>query len=100
MVKIMLSLYGVILLSGAYFGFKAGSKISLVMGIVSGIFVFIGIYMTKTNPTLGYKAVLTISSVLSIVFLIRLLKTQNFMPSGMLLILSLLALVVCLKQIL
>ena len=95
MVKVILSLYGFFLLAGAYFGYKAGSTVSLVMGLISGILVLIGIYLTGTHPTFGYKMIFFVSIILSIVFLIRLFKTHSFMPAGMLLILSLIALIIC-----
>lgn len=85
-------IYGVLMFLGGIFGFvKAGSKASLIMGIISGILIFAGVALLGSAYTTG-RAVLTFTSfILSGVFGIRLFKTRKFMPSGMLLILSLIA---------
>ena len=85
-------IYGALMFLGGVFGFvKAGSKVSLIMGIISGILIFAGVALLGPAHTTG-RAVLTFTSfVLSGVFAIRLLKTRKFMPSGMLLVLSLIA---------
>jgi len=92
--QIVLTGYGFLLLTGAYFGLKAGSKISLIMGIVSGLMVLAGVFLTKTNQQLGYSMLVGVSLILTIVFLIRLMKTGALMPSGMLMAVSILALIV------
>ena len=96
--KIILTLYGLFLLLGAYMGWKKGSKISLIMGLVSGTLVLMGIYLTNTNPMLGYRFITIISGILSFVFLQRLIKTRKFMPSGMLLVMSIIAFIVAISQ--
>ncbi len=85
-------IYGVLMLLGGIFGFvKAGSKASLIVGIISGILIFAGVALLGSAYTAG-RAILTFTSfILSGVFGIRLFKTRKFMPSGMLLILSLVA---------
>ena len=76
-------------------GMKAGSKASLIMGSISGLLTLLALY--AVNPT-GYRWVAMISGILCVVFIIRLIKTQNFMPSGALLVLSLIALIISLTQ--
>lgn len=78
-------LYGCLLLSGAYFGLKAGSRISMIMGIASGLIILFGAYLVTVDAFKGYCLVASVSSFLSVVFLIRLIKTHKFMPAGMLL---------------
>lgn len=97
--KIFFILYGIILLAGAYFGWKAGSKISLIMAICSGILVLFSVYVAAGNPILGYRLLTVLSGILSIIFILRFMKTHSMMPAGMLLILSLAALAVSLSQI-
>jgi len=92
-------LYGCLLLSGAYFGLKAGSKISVIMGILSGLIVLFGSYLVIVNTSKGYLLIASISSFLCIIFLIRLIKTHKFMPAGMLLGSSALVLVLTLYQL-
>jgi len=82
---LILILYGCLLLSGAYFGLKVGSKISMIMGIISGLIVFFGTYLITVDAFRGYCLIASISSFLSVIFLIRLIKTRKFMPAGMLL---------------
>ena len=94
--KLLLTAYGILLIFGGFMGFKAGSKVSLIMGSLSGILTLFSLYMA--TPPSSYRCVALISGILCIVFIIRLIKTHHFMPSGALLILSLLALIVSLSQ--
>jgi len=82
--------FGLFLLSGAYFGLKAGSRISLIMGIVSGAMVLIGDVLYRYNPRAGLLFLLIVSGLLVVVFLQRLLQTHKMMPAGMLMIVSIL----------
>lgn len=85
-------IYGVLMILGGIFGFvKAGSKASLIMGIISGILIFAGVALLEPAYATGRAVIAFTSFVLSGVFAIRLLKTRKFMPAGMLLILSLIA---------
>ena len=77
--------YGIFLILGAFLGWKAGSKVSLVMGLVSGCLVLFSVYLMNTNFNLGAGLLAGISGVLSVIFLLRFVKTQKIMPSGMLL---------------
>ena len=95
--KILLTAYGVLLILGGFMGFKAGSKVSLIMGSLSGILTLFSLYMA--TPPSSYRCVALISGILCIVFIIRLIKTHQFMPSGGLLILSLAALLISISQI-
>lgn len=99
MVRIALTIYGVLLLAGGYFGKKAGSKVSLYAGIISGAIVLIGVGLICTNGIIGFQLIAAVSGLLGAVFLIRLIKTKKFMPSGMLLLLSMAALFICVKQL-
>ena len=97
--KIILLIYGLLLIGGAFLGLKAGSKISLIMGLVSGALVFLGLFLTGTNPRLGFLILTLVSGLLSATFLIRYLKTQKIMPSLALFILSIIALGVSLYSL-
>ena len=96
---LILILYGCLLLSGAYFGLKAGSKISMIMGIISGLTVLFGAFLVTFDAFKGYSLIALVSSFLSVVFLIRLIKTHKFMPAGMLLGASGLVLLLTLFQL-
>lgn len=89
--EIILVVYGVLLVVGAFQGAKAGSKISLIAGLTSGIFVFIGLWMARTNAEAGFGFLSALTGLLVIMFAVRLIKTRKFMPSGMLLIMTVVA---------
>ncbi len=97
-IKIILTFYGLFLLFGAYMGWKKGSKISLMMGCVSGVLILFFIYLTSMNALWGYRLIAGLSGFLSLIFLIRLIKTKKFMPSGMLLVGSVIAWVISFLQ--
>ena len=98
--RIILIIYGLFLLFGAYFGWKAGSKPSLISGSISGILVLVGVYVSTLNPRLGYGLLTALSSLLVVVFLMRFLKTYKVMPMGMLLVISLVAAIISLMRLL
>ena len=74
---------------GGIFGFvKAKSKASLIAGVLSGVLLLVSYFISSDNPNNGLLIGLGITSLLAITFAIRLAKTKKFMPSGMLLILT------------
>ncbi len=79
-------------------GLKAGSKISLTMGILSGLLALASSFLVDVNFALAAGLLMTVSDSLSAVFLLRLRKTGKFMPSGMLLCLSLFVWAITLSQ--
>ena len=96
--KIIIIGYGLFLMVGAYFGWKAGSQVSLIMGIVSGCLVLLCVYLASTNFFLATQMLGGISGLLTIVFLMRFLKTHKVMPSGMLLVVSLAVAIFAISQ--
>jgi len=82
--QMLLIIYSCLLLSGAYFGLKAGSRVSLFMGIISGVLMLATVYLISQDHAYGYWCATSISGLLTIVFFIRLIKTRKFMPAGML----------------
>ncbi len=98
-VELILILYSCFLLIGAFFGWSAGSKISLIMGIVSAFLVFLGIYLISISELVGYSFLITISGILVIVFFKRLLTTRKFVPAGMLLGATIFILLLCIYQV-
>jgi uncharacterized membrane protein (UPF0136 family) len=94
--QIILGVYGLFLLVGGYFGFKKGSQVSLIMGTTSGILVFLGIWLLTINVHTAWIFLSGVTGLLSITFVMRLIKTKTFMPSGMLLLTSVGMLIFCL----
>lgn len=98
--KIILFIYGILMLGGGVMGYvKAKSIMSLIMGIISGILVLVGVCLLGSNLKAGITLVTVVSALLTAVFLLRLLKTHTFMPAGMLLLLSLGVLILCINQL-
>ena len=95
-----LTVYGLLLFIGAYFGWKAGSRISLISGTTSGVITLLGVYLAQSEPTRGYAILTLVSGILSITFLMRWVKTRKMMPSGMLLLMSLAAVAISIKNFL
>lgn len=87
-------LYGVLLLVGGFIGYvKAKSQPSLIAGIISSIVIFIGLSLSKSGNPLGRYLIILTSGVLAFQFYKRFQATKKFMPSGLLLALSALVLV-------
>src|ERR1700690_1364203 len=84
----VLWIYIVLLLVGGLIGFfKAKSRVSLIS---SSVFAAV-LVLTQTGifePTLGRNLVNVLLAALLVVFAIRLAKTKKFMPSGMMLVLT------------
>ncbi len=91
-VQVALVSHAVLLGAGGIIGFvKAKSKPSLIAGVTSAILLlicFVGSFVAPTTAELG---AFVISDLLVTVFAIRMSKTKKFMPSGMLMIICLVA---------
>ena len=91
----ILWIYIVLLLVGGLIGFlKAGSKISLIASSVSAALLIIASIPSLFQP--GVRQILTdtILALLLVLFAVRLTKTKKFMPSGLMLVLTLATLAV------
>jgi len=88
----VLWIYIILLLVGGLFGFfKGKSKVSL---ITSAVFAAV-LVLTQTgifDSGVARKLVNVLLAVLLVVFAIRLAKTKKFMPSGLMLVLTILVL--------
>ncbi|WZO98816.1 TMEM14 family protein [Isosphaeraceae bacterium EP7] len=99
--QLSLAIYGLLLAVGGYIGFrKAGSTASLRAGLIAGVLAFIGAGTVTDNGVLGLKFGAFVAGAMGIIFAIRLAKTKKFMPSGLLLGLSLVELLILLLAIL
>lgn len=81
-------MYVVLLLVGGVMGFKAGSRISLIMGSVSACLMIVSFLVMKTSAFGGHVAIALLSLLMVVVFVIRFAKTGAFMPAGLMLIAS------------
>ena len=97
--NIVLITYGLFLILGGFMGFKKGSKISLIMGLASGILVLLGVWLLTVNPKAAWVSLSCLNALLTVSFASRLIKTKKFMPSGMLLLITLAVLLFCLTHL-
>ncbi len=89
---ILILVYGTLVLAGGLIGYwKAGSKPSLIAGVVSAALLAGAFWMSRSNGVVALCCAAGIAGLLAVVFLVRFLKTRSFMPSGMMLTLSLAA---------
>ena len=90
--NMVLWIYIVLLLVGGLIGFlKAGSKVSLIS---SSVFAAV-LVLTQNGifePAVARNLVNVLLAALLVVFAIRLAKTKKFMPSGLMLVLTILTL--------
>jgi uncharacterized membrane protein (UPF0136 family) len=89
----VLWIYIVLLLVGGLIGFlKAGSKVSLITSAVSAAALILTAIPGLLAPRLASGVADTLMAALLVVFAIRLGKTKKFMPSGLMLVITILAL--------
>jgi uncharacterized membrane protein (UPF0136 family) len=89
----VLWIYIVLLLVGGLFGFlKAGSKVSLITSSVSAVLLILTTLRSVFQPGFRQGAAEIILAALVVVFTIRLAKTKKFMPSGLMFVLTVVAL--------
>jgi uncharacterized membrane protein (UPF0136 family) len=88
--EIVLWIYIVLLVVGGLMGFlKAKSQVSLIMSVSFAVALIITTVLAQ--PTSRHVADILMAALL-VVFTIRLAKTKKFMPSGMMLVLTIAAL--------
>lgn len=96
--NIVLSAYALFLILGGFLGLRKGSKVSFIMGLVSGILVLAGFWGTTVAPKTAWTFLVCLNVLLCLAFISRLNKTRKFMPSGMLLLTALAVLIFCLTH--
>ena len=85
----MTLIYGLFSIFGGITGYrKAGSKVSLISGVISGVLLLVGAFLLGDANPVGGLIAFIVSLVLVIVFAIRLAKTRKFMPAGLMVILG------------
>ena len=89
----VLWIYIVLLLAGGLIGFlKAGSRVSLITSAVAAALLVLTAIPGLFGPALARGLADAIMAVLLVVFAIRLSKTKKFIPSGLMLVITALAL--------
>jgi uncharacterized membrane protein (UPF0136 family) len=89
----VLWIYIVLLLVGGLIGFlKAGSKVSLITSAVAAAALILTAIPGLLGPGLARGLADVIMAALLVVFAIRLSKTKKLMPSGLMLVITVVAL--------
>lgn len=79
--------YGVLAGLGGIWGYiKSQSKPSLISGCISGILLVVAAAIQIQGNDLGLLLSKIVTLLLVVVFVIRLIKTSKFVPSGLMLI--------------
>ena len=87
--------YAAILVVGGFIGWrKSGSRISLTSGLISALLLSIAYRLSQSSPVGGRLMGTIVALALAALFGWRLRKTKKFMPSGMMLLLSLVVAVI------
>lgn len=85
--------YIILLLVGGLIGFfKAKSKVSLITSAVFSAILVLAVLPGIFQPAFARNLVNVIMALLLVVFAIRLAKTKKFMPSGLMLVVTVAAL--------
>ncbi|MGB3614482.1 MAG: TMEM14 family protein [Elainellaceae cyanobacterium] len=87
--------YGILAIVGGVMGYKAaGSRPSLISGVVSGVLLVIGGLLELAGNPWGQILVAIVAAVLVVVFAVRLAKTRKFMPAGLMLAAGIVVLII------
>jgi len=80
-------IYCLLAIVGGTIGYRqAGSQMSLISGLISGLLLLIGAYLISGGAPIGPALSAIVSLILVIVFIVRLIKTSKFMPAGLMII--------------
>jgi uncharacterized membrane protein (UPF0136 family) len=87
--------YAAILVAGGFIGWRvSGSRISLTASLLSALLLSIAYRLSQTSPAGGRLMATIVALALAVLFASRLRKTKKFMPSGMMLLLSIVVTVI------
>ena len=85
-VAVVVIIYGLLALIGGLIGYrKAGSKVSLISGCLSGSLLILAAIIQLQGFSWGLILARLVTAILVVVFAMRLLKTRKFMPAGLML---------------
>ncbi len=94
------SLYGILSIIGGIIGYqRAGSKVSLISGGISGLLLLIAALLQLQGQSWALIFAAIITGILVIFFVIRLAKTRKLMPAGLMVALGIASLIVMLNQL-
>ena len=92
--KIYFIIFGLLTIAGGAMGYvKAGSTISLIAGLISGVLLLLAAFLLPAQAMAGLALGGLVSLLLIGYFLPAFLRTGKVMPAGMMAILSILGVV-------
>ncbi len=95
--KIYFIIFGLLTIVGGVMGYvKAGSTASIIAGSLSGILLLVAAFLLPNNVAIGLALAGVVSILLAGRFAPAFIKTGNFMPAGMMAILSVIGVVMAL----
>lgn len=98
--RIVLVVYAALLGAGGVMGYlKAGSRPSLIAGLASAALALLALGGTFVDPKLGFGAGAVLAALLLAMFAARFAKGRKFMPSGMMILVSGVALALLIAQV-
>jgi uncharacterized membrane protein (UPF0136 family) len=89
----VLLVYGAFMILGGVMGARKGSRVSLYAGAGSGLLLLVAWFVTRTHLAAGLWLGVAVAALLCGVTGVRLARSGKFMPAGMLLAVSVVALV-------
>lgn len=88
---ISIIIFALLVFIGGIIGFiKGKSKASLIAGIISALLLLWCANTTHNHSEQGILRTFLVVAILEGIFVVRLIKTRKFMPSGLMLVLSIL----------
>jgi uncharacterized membrane protein (UPF0136 family) len=91
--------YGILTMVGGMIGYiLSKSNVSLLSGCISGILLLFAAYLQFIGIIWGLILAGVVTTVLVVVFALRLAKTRKFMPAGLMLFFGVLTLAVMVNQ--
>ena len=92
--KIYFIVFGLLTIIGGVIGFASkGSMASIIAGSVSGVLILLAAFLLPNNVTAGLVLAGVISIALAGRFVPAFIKTGDFMPAGMMSILSVIGII-------
>lgn len=85
----ILLIYLLVVAGGGVMGYvSAQSTASLIAGLASGVLLAIALWLSFSNPRVGFGIAAVVALALAVFFTMRFLNTGKWMPGGISMILS------------
>ncbi len=86
--------YAALMVIGGIMGYRAGSTASLIGGLGSAVVLLGAFAVSRSRPRPGFAIAAVTALLLAVNFTMRVAKTGNFVPMGILLLMSILVAIV------